>query len=167
LRADAAASSLDAVLRVHQRRPDESVNERSTRWSTASGEGRGARQRHLHRLAGEGRRHHAEAESHRSTGVARDVHRRGVQTYAWFLSASEHEARLFRLALRELPALTLLPLDLAHHSAVERKLEKLRGQKLTYVDASSLVFLAQHRIRAVWGTDQHLGIEGARVIPGA
>jgi hypothetical protein len=78
----------------------------------------------------------------------------------------EHEARIFRLALRELPGLTLLPVDLAHHGAVERKLERLRGQKLTYVDASSLVFLAQYRIRVVWGTDLHLGIEGARVLPG-
>jgi hypothetical protein len=61
--------------------------------------------------------------------------------------------------------LTLLPVDLAHHAAVERKLERLRGQKLTYVDASSLVFLAQHRIKVAWGTDLHLGIEGARVLP--
>lgn len=30
--------------------------------------------------------------------------------------------------------------DPTHHRAVERKLERLRGRKLTYVDASSLVF---------------------------
>ena len=88
------------------------------------------------------------------------------ETYSWFLHRfGEQEARLFRLALRELPGLTLFPVDLPHHAAVERKLERLRGQKLTYVDASSLVFIAQHRIKVVWGTDVHLGIEGASVLP--
>lgn len=117
-----------------------------------------------------GDRHHAEAEEIFTALPGSLATSLAVvsETYAWFLHRfGEHEARLFRLALRELPRLTLLPLDLAHHAAVERKLEKLRGQKLTYVDASCLVFLAQHRIRVVWGTDQHLGIEGARVIPGA
>lgn len=31
--------------------------------------------------------------------------------------------------------------------------------------ASALVFLAQLRIKEVWGTDRDLGIEGARVVP--
>ncbi len=51
------------------------------------------------------------------------------------------------------------------HAAVLGKLERLRGHKLTYVDASSLVFLHRLRIREVWGTDRDLSIEGARVIP--
>jgi predicted nucleic acid-binding protein len=90
-----------------------------------------------------------------------------AETYAFFLHRfGEDAARLFRLALAELPGLVLLPLDTAHHAAVGRKLERLRGQKLTYVDASSLVFLAAHRIPAVWGTDHHLALEGARVEPG-
>jgi hypothetical protein len=38
--------------------------------------------------------------------------------------------------------------------------------KLTYVDASSLVFLSALRIGEVWGTDRDLALEGARVIPG-
>jgi hypothetical protein len=58
-------------------------------------------------------------------------------------------------------------LDSAHHAAVMTKLEHRRGHKLTYVDASALVFLAQLRIREVWGTDRDLSIEGARVVPGA
>jgi predicted nucleic acid-binding protein len=113
-------------------------------------------------------RHHAAAEellTHPPRSVASSIPV-VAEAYGWFLRRfGEHEARLFRLALRELPGLTLLPVDLPHHLAVERKLERFRGQKLTYVDASSLVFLAQHRIKLVWGTDLHLGIEGARVVP--
>lgn len=45
------------------------------------------------------------------------------------------------------------------------KLDHLRGHKLTYVDASTLVFLELKRIREVWGTDQDLAVEGARVVP--
>ena len=41
----------------------------------------------------------------------------------------------------------------------------MRGHKLTYVDASSLVFLDALRIAEVWGTDRDLALEGARVIP--
>jgi hypothetical protein len=64
--------------------------------------------------------------------------------------------------------LTLQPLEPAQHAAVVAKLERLQGHRLTDVDASSLVFLARLRIREVWGTDQGLGIEGARVIsPGS
>lgn len=89
------------------------------------------------------------------------------ETYSFLLHRfGEEQARLFRLALAELPGLVLLALDATHHRAVERKLERLRGQKLTYVDASSLVFVAAHRITTVWGTDHHLGLEGARVVPG-
>jgi predicted nucleic acid-binding protein len=90
------------------------------------------------------------------------------EAYGWFLHRfGEQQARLFRLAVRELPGLSILPVEASHHEAVERKLERLRGQKLTYVDASSLVLLEQLRIKVVWGTDHHLGIEGARVVPGA
>lgn len=89
------------------------------------------------------------------------------ETYAWFLHRfGEEHARTFRLALKDIPGLTLLELDSAHHGSVERKLERLRGRRLTYVDASSLVFLAQHRIKVVWGTDLDLGLEGATVLPG-
>jgi hypothetical protein len=49
--------------------------------------------------------------------------------------------------------------------SVLRKIERLRGRKLTYVDASSLVFLQDLHIAEVWGTDSDLSIEGARVLP--
>lgn len=88
------------------------------------------------------------------------------ETYGWFLHRlGEEAARTFRVALADFSWLRLLPLDADHYAAVGRKLERLRGHKLTYVDASSLVFLAQLRIDEVWGTDRDLAIEGARVIP--
>lgn len=89
-----------------------------------------------------------------------------AETYGWFLHRlGEEAARTFRLALADFQWLTLEVLDAAHHAAVLGKLERLRGHKLTYVDASSLVFLARLRIREVWGTDRDLSIEGVRVVP--
>jgi predicted nucleic acid-binding protein len=88
------------------------------------------------------------------------------ETYGWFLHRlGEESARTFRLALADLPRLRLLPLDAAHHRGVCRTFDRFRGSKLTYVDASSLVFLAAHRIREVWGTDKDLALGGARVVP--
>jgi predicted nucleic acid-binding protein len=88
------------------------------------------------------------------------------ETYGWFLHRlGEEAARTFRMALADFPRLVLLPIDAAHHAAVADKLERMRGRKLTYVDASSLVFLAALRIREVWGTDRDLALEGARVVP--
>ena len=89
------------------------------------------------------------------------------ETYSWFLHrCGEEVARGFRLALSDFTGLKLLAVDEKHHHAVAAKLERHRGQKLTWVDASSLVFLTRERIKTVWGTDHHLGIEGAKVIPG-
>jgi hypothetical protein len=68
-------------------------------------------------------------------------------------------------ALGEFPRLRLLALTPEHHAAVLQKLERLRGHKLTYVDASSLVFLGALRIDEVWGSDRDLALEGARVVP--
>ena len=88
------------------------------------------------------------------------------ETYGWFLHRlGEDAARTFRLALTEFPRLRLLPLTPEHHATVLQKLERLRGHKLTYVDASSLVFLRALRIGEVWGTDRDLALEGARVVP--
>lgn len=88
------------------------------------------------------------------------------ESYGWFLHRlGEDSARTFRLALDDLPRLEWLPLDAAHHAEVSRMLDRYRGRKLTYVDASSLVFLAERRIREVWGTDQDLALGGARVLP--
>jgi predicted nucleic acid-binding protein len=88
------------------------------------------------------------------------------ETYGWFLHRlGEDAARTFRLALGEFPRLRLLPLSPEHHTVVLEKLERLRGHKLTYVDASSLVFLGALHIDEVWGTDRDLALEGARVLP--
>jgi predicted nucleic acid-binding protein len=88
------------------------------------------------------------------------------ETYGWFLHRlGEDAARTFRLALTELPRLRFLSLTPQHHTAVLLKLERLRGHRLTYVDASSLVFLGALRINEVWGTDRDLALEGARVVP--
>lgn len=89
------------------------------------------------------------------------------ETYGWFLHRlGEDAARTFRLFVDDLPGLKVLGVDDRHRAAVDAKLEALRGTKLTYVDASSLVWLAGRRIATVWGTDHHLAIEGAKVIPG-
>jgi hypothetical protein len=45
------------------------------------------------------------------------------------------------------------------------RVDKLRGAKLTYVDAASLAFLQRRKIGNVWGTDHLLGLLGARVLP--
>jgi len=90
------------------------------------------------------------------------------ETYGWFLHRlGEEAARTFRELLEELPRLRVLNTDDRHRQAVWSKLDSLRGTKLTYVDASSLVWLEQRRISRVWGTDHHLSIEGARVFPGS
>jgi predicted nucleic acid-binding protein len=90
-----------------------------------------------------------------------------AETYGWFLHRlGEDAARTFRLALGDLARLRLLALDAAHHAAVLRKLDRFRGHRLTYVDASSLVFLTELEIKEVWGTDLDLAVEGARVTPG-
>jgi predicted nucleic acid-binding protein len=89
------------------------------------------------------------------------------ETYGWFLHRlGEDAADAFRLALAEFPRLRLLPIDDGHHGSVVRRLDRLRGHRLTYVDASSLVFLERLKIAEVWGTDFDLAVEGARVIPG-
>ncbi|MFI5403413.1 MAG: type II toxin-antitoxin system VapC family toxin [Planctomycetota bacterium] len=90
------------------------------------------------------------------------------ETYGWLLHRmGEQAARVFRTYLTELRGLDLLPADAKHHMSVAGKLERLRGTKLTYVDASSLVWLKAKGIRTVWGTDHHLGLEGATVVPGS
>lgn len=89
------------------------------------------------------------------------------ETYSWFLHRlGEPAARTFRLLLEELPRLTLLDTTRSHRALVDEKLDLLRGRKLTYVDASSLVWLAERDIRIVLGTDHHLALEGATVVPG-
>jgi predicted nucleic acid-binding protein len=89
-----------------------------------------------------------------------------AETYGWFLHRlGEEAARTFRLALAELPRLELLTPDAGHLETVTAVLERHRGRKLTYVDASSLAFLRELRINEVWGADRDLSIGGARVVP--
>ena len=90
------------------------------------------------------------------------------ETYSWFLHRlGEEAARAFRGMLQELTGLEILPADAHHQTAVWKKLDALRGLKLTFVDASSLVWLKERAIDVVWGTDHHLGVEGARIVPGS
>lgn len=79
----------------------------------------------------------------------------------------EEAARNFRLFLESLVGLKIFAATRSHHHNVCAQLERFRGTKLTYVDASSLCFLEQHQIKRVWATDHHLGITGAEVIPGS
>lgn len=90
------------------------------------------------------------------------------ETYGWLLHRlGEGAGRAFRSLLDSLPTLEVLGVDGAHLEAVWRKTDELRGLELSFVDASSLVWLETLGIREVWGTDHHLAVEGARVIPGA
>lgn len=89
-----------------------------------------------------------------------------AETYSWFLHRmGEEQARTFRQLLGNLKGLQILEATVAHHAAVARVLERFRGTKLTYVDASSLVHLEQKKIAIVWSTDHHLGLSGAQVLP--
>ncbi|MFN2421002.1 MAG: type II toxin-antitoxin system VapC family toxin [Gemmatimonadota bacterium] len=88
------------------------------------------------------------------------------ETYSWFLHRlGEEAARTFRRLVEDLSGLEILDSDPVHRAATWEKLDRLRGHKLTYVDASSLVWLEKLGIGTVWGTDHHLGIEGADVVP--
>ena len=91
-----------------------------------------------------------------------------AETYSWLLHHSgEDAARRFRLLVLSLRDLVLLPADALHQEQVWKKLDRFRGHKLTYVDASSLVWIEERRVRIVWGTDNDLAIEGAAVVPGS
>lgn len=88
------------------------------------------------------------------------------ETYSWFLHRmGEEAARSFRGLLRNLDGLEILETTMSDHEATERMLDRLRGSKLTYVDAASLWFVSKHRIKTVWATDRHLGLTGVKVLP--
>lgn len=88
------------------------------------------------------------------------------EAYSWFLHRYGEEAArtLFRF-IDNLDGLTIFDANVAHYRKVGRMLDRLRGSKLTYVDASSLCFMEGHKIRKVWSTDHHLGLTGADVLP--
>ena len=88
------------------------------------------------------------------------------EAYSWFLHRmGEEAARTFRLMVDNLDGLQVFEATQSHHQEVAKMLDRFRGSKLTYVDASSLVFLLQHKIHQVWATDHHLGLSGAHVLP--
>ena len=89
-----------------------------------------------------------------------------AEAYAWFLHRhGEEAARRFRLLIDNLDGLVVLDTDPVLRDDTWRMLDRLRGARLTYVDASSLVLMARHGIRTVWATDHHLGLTGAEVLP--
>jgi predicted nucleic acid-binding protein len=88
------------------------------------------------------------------------------ETYSWFLHRmGEEQARTYRQLVGNLKDLKILDATVAHHADVIKILERFRGTKLTYVDASSLVHLEQKKISVVWSTDHHLGLSRAEVLP--
>lgn len=88
------------------------------------------------------------------------------ETYTWFLHRmGEEQARTFRQLIDNLSALQILDATRDHHTAVIRMLDRYRGAKLSYTDASSLVHLEKRKIKQVWSTDHHLGLSGAEVLP--
>jgi predicted nucleic acid-binding protein len=88
------------------------------------------------------------------------------ESYSWFLhSQGEEAARQFRAFLAALIGLRVLPATLEDHQRTLRILDRFRGTKLTYVDAASLDWIEQHKIKTVWSTDHHLGLTGAEILP--
>ena len=88
------------------------------------------------------------------------------EAYSWFLHRhGEEAARALRGFLDNLDGLRIFNVDMNHHRDTLQMLDRLRGAKLTYVDASSLSLMERHRIRKAWGTDHHLGLTGAEVLP--
>ena len=89
-----------------------------------------------------------------------------AETYSWFLHRyGEEAARQFRFFIEQLDGLAVLDTTPSHHREVGKTLDRYRGAKLTYVDASSLTFMAKKSIKQVWASDHHLGLAGAQVLP--
>ena len=88
------------------------------------------------------------------------------EAYSWFLHRyGEEAARSFRAFVDKLDGLKIHDVTAEHHRQVGRMLDRLRGAKVSYVDASSLCLLERHKIRKVWSTDFHLSLTGAEVAP--
>ena len=91
-----------------------------------------------------------------------------AEGYSWFLHKhGEESARKFRFLLDSLEGLEIFDADANLHKETCRILDRLRGTRLTYVDASSLALMEQHEIKMVWATDYQLGLTGAQVLPQA
>ena len=88
------------------------------------------------------------------------------EAYNWFLDRHGDEAaRSFGSMVASLEGLVMFTADQDHHARVCRMSDRLRHEKLTYVDASSLVLMGDQGIRTVWSTDRRLGLTGAEVLP--
>jgi predicted nucleic acid-binding protein len=88
------------------------------------------------------------------------------ESYSWFLHRhGEEAARNLRAFVAALTGLAILPVTLDDHEKTLRMLDRFRGAKLTYVDASSLGWIEQRRIKTVWSTDHHLDLTGAEILP--
>ena len=88
------------------------------------------------------------------------------EAYSWFLHKhGEEAARSLRLFLDNLEGLQIFETEPRHDDDVSSVLDRLRGAKLTYVDASSLALMAEHAIERAWSTDHHLGLTGIEVLP--
>jgi predicted nucleic acid-binding protein len=88
------------------------------------------------------------------------------ESYSWFLHChGEEAARSLRAFISALAGLTILPVTLDDHARTLRVLDRFRGTKLTYVDAASLGWIEQRKIKTVWSTDHHLGLTGAEILP--
>lgn len=90
-----------------------------------------------------------------------------AEAYSWFLHRyGEESARALRAFVDNLEGLRLFEATRDHHRQVTRMLDRMRGARLTYVDASSLCFIERNKIATVWSTDHHLALTGARIQPG-
>ena len=88
------------------------------------------------------------------------------EAYSWCLHRhGEESARTCRRFLENLDGLVVMEAKARLHRDACRMLDRLRGTKLTYVDASSLALMEQLEIGTVWATDHHLGLTGAQVLP--
>ena len=88
------------------------------------------------------------------------------EAYSWFLHRQgENAARMFRTLASSLEGLVVLGADNSLHDETLQMLDRMRGSRLTYVDASSLALMARQGIRTVWSTDYDLSLTGAEVVP--
>lgn len=88
------------------------------------------------------------------------------EAYNWFLHRHGDEAaRSFGSMVASLEGLVMFTADADHHAEVCRMADRMRSERLTYVDASSLVLIDRHGIGTVWSTDRRLGLTGAKVLP--
>ncbi len=88
------------------------------------------------------------------------------EAHSWFLHRhGEEAARSFRTLVVSLEGLRVLAANANQHEEALRMLDRMRGSRLTYVDASSLALMERHEIHIAWSTDYHLGLAGAAVLP--